>query len=157
MIGSQPIQLNFDSSLEDKIETPGETPDPDKGGLGGARPLGMSSSSSSLSIQNHPPPPPSAPPPPPPIDTMSKKRLLPAPPPPPKLDQDVSKFIFILFPSFHALFLLPYRYLENFLNLLNFNCTAKTYFYLLPQCFFYLFIFIFFFSFYYDKLFIFYK
>ncbi|KAK0177612.1 hypothetical protein PV328_001648 [Microctonus aethiopoides] len=87
--GSQPIQLNFDSSLEDKIETPGETPDPDKGGLGGARPLGMSSSSSSLSIQNHPPPPPSAPPPPPPIDTMSKKRLLPAPPPPPKLDQDL--------------------------------------------------------------------
>ncbi|XP_023247954.1 serine/threonine-protein kinase N isoform X2 [Copidosoma floridanum] len=53
--GSQPTHLVFDSSVtEDKQETPGEQPDPEKGGLGGTRPLGMlSSASSSLhSVQN---------------------------------------------------------------------------------------------------------
>ncbi|XP_076225459.1 serine/threonine-protein kinase N isoform X2 [Nomia melanderi] len=81
--GPQPLQLVFDTSLEDKPETPGELPDPDKGGLGGARPLGLSASSSSPTL----PRPPEHPPPPPP--TITKKPSLPAPPPPPKLDQEV--------------------------------------------------------------------
>ncbi|XP_076170921.1 serine/threonine-protein kinase N isoform X3 [Ptiloglossa arizonensis] len=81
--GPQPLQLVFDTSIEDKPETPGELPDPDKGGLGGARPLGLSASSSSPTL----PRPPEHPPPPPP--TVTKKLSLPAPPPPPKLDQEV--------------------------------------------------------------------
>ncbi|XP_076649457.1 serine/threonine-protein kinase N isoform X1 [Halictus rubicundus] len=81
--GPQPLQLVFDTSLEDKPETPGELPDPDKGGLGGARPLGLSASSSSPTL----PRPPEHPPPPPP--TITKKPSLPAPPPPPKLDQEL--------------------------------------------------------------------
>ncbi|XP_054013449.1 serine/threonine-protein kinase N isoform X1 [Hylaeus anthracinus] len=81
--GPQPLQLVFDSSMEDKPETPGELPDPDKGGLGGARPLGLSASSSSPTL----PRPPEHPPPPPP--TVTKKLSLPAPPPPPKLDQEL--------------------------------------------------------------------
>ncbi|XP_076546395.1 serine/threonine-protein kinase N isoform X6 [Osmia lignaria lignaria] len=81
--GAQPLQLVFDTSLEDKPETPGELPDPEKGGLGGARPLGLSTSSSSPTL----PRPPEHPPPPPP--TVTKKPSLPAPPPPPKLDQEV--------------------------------------------------------------------
>ncbi|XP_076622827.1 serine/threonine-protein kinase N isoform X1 [Colletes latitarsis] len=81
--GPQPLQLVFDTSLEDKPETPGELPDPDKGGLGGARPLGLSASSSSPTL----PRPPEHPPPPPP--TVTKKLSLPAPPPPPKLDQEL--------------------------------------------------------------------
>nr|XP_034190989.1 serine/threonine-protein kinase N isoform X2 [Osmia lignaria] len=80
--GAQPLQLVFDTSLEDKPETPGELPDPEKGGLGGARPLGLSTSSSSPTL----PRPPEHPPPPPP--TVTKKPSLPAPPPPPKLDQE---------------------------------------------------------------------
>ncbi|XP_076546394.1 serine/threonine-protein kinase N isoform X4 [Osmia lignaria lignaria] len=82
-IGAQPLQLVFDTSLEDKPETPGELPDPEKGGLGGARPLGLSTSSSSPTL----PRPPEHPPPPPP--TVTKKPSLPAPPPPPKLDQEL--------------------------------------------------------------------
>ncbi|XP_043518463.1 serine/threonine-protein kinase N isoform X3 [Frieseomelitta varia] len=78
-----PLQLVFDTSLEDKPETPGELPDPEKGGLGGARPLGLSTSSSSPTL----PRPPEHPPPPPP--TITKKPSMPAPPPPPKLDQEV--------------------------------------------------------------------
>ncbi|XP_012146177.1 serine/threonine-protein kinase N isoform X3 [Megachile rotundata] len=81
--GSQPLQLVFDTSLEDKPETPGELPDPEKGGLGGARPLGLSTSSSSPTL----PRPPEHPPPPPP--TITKKPSMPAPPPPPKLDQEL--------------------------------------------------------------------
>ncbi|XP_076170919.1 serine/threonine-protein kinase N isoform X1 [Ptiloglossa arizonensis] len=81
--GPQPLQLVFDTSIEDKPETPGELPDPDKGGLGGARPLGLSASSSSPTL----PRPPEHPPPPPP--TVTKKLSLPAPPPPPKLDQEL--------------------------------------------------------------------
>lgn len=80
--GPQPLQLVFDTSVEDKPETPGELPDPDKGGLGGARPLGLSTSSSPTL-----PRPPEHPPPPPP--TITKKPSMPAPPPPPKLDQEV--------------------------------------------------------------------
>ncbi|XP_063986229.1 serine/threonine-protein kinase N isoform X2 [Diachasmimorpha longicaudata] len=89
--GGQSMQLVFDASLEDKAETPGEIPDPDKGGLSGARPLGMSASSGSLAPQSHPPPPPSAPPPPPPVATISKKASMISvpPPPPPKLDHEV--------------------------------------------------------------------
>ncbi|XP_026299823.1 serine/threonine-protein kinase N isoform X2 [Apis mellifera] len=79
--GPQPLQLVFDTSVEDKPETPGELPDPDKGGLGGARPLGLSTSSSPTL-----PRPPEHPPPPPP--TITKKPSMPAPPPPPKLDQE---------------------------------------------------------------------
>ncbi|XP_034942270.1 serine/threonine-protein kinase N isoform X2 [Chelonus insularis] len=89
--GPQPLQLVFDSSLEDKPETPGELPDPEKGGLGGARPLGVSTSSTSLSTQSHPPSPPSVPPPPPPTSSLSKKpsAAQAIPPPPPKRDQDL--------------------------------------------------------------------
>ncbi|XP_014482441.1 PREDICTED: serine/threonine-protein kinase N isoform X3 [Dinoponera quadriceps] len=81
--GPQPLQLVFDTSIEDKPETPGEVPDPEKGGLGGARPLGMSASSNSPIL----PRPPEHPPPPPP--TVVKKPSTPAPAPPPKLDQEV--------------------------------------------------------------------
>ncbi|XP_076248989.1 serine/threonine-protein kinase N isoform X3 [Calliopsis andreniformis] len=81
--GPQPLQLVFDTSIEDKPETPGELPDPEKGGLGGARPLGLSTSSSSPTL----PRPPEHPPPPPP--TITKKPSMPAPPPPPKLDPEV--------------------------------------------------------------------
>lgn len=81
--GPQPLQLVFDTSVEDKPETPGEIPDPEKGGLGGARPLGMSTSSSSPTL----PRPPEHPPPPPP--TVTKKPSIPAPTPPPKLDQEL--------------------------------------------------------------------
>ncbi|XP_018301412.1 serine/threonine-protein kinase N isoform X1 [Mycetomoellerius zeteki] len=81
--GPQPLQLVFDTSVEDKPETPGEVPDPEKGGLGGARPLGMSTSSSSPTL----PRPPEHPPPPPP--TATKKPSTPAPTPPPKLDQEL--------------------------------------------------------------------
>ncbi|KAI4499213.1 hypothetical protein M0802_005796 [Mischocyttarus mexicanus] len=80
--GPQPLQIIFDTSIEDKPETPGELPDPEKGGLGGARPLGMATSTSSPVL----PRPPEHPPPPPP--TVTKKPSLPAPPPPPKLDQE---------------------------------------------------------------------
>ncbi|XP_061937274.1 serine/threonine-protein kinase N isoform X2 [Apis cerana] len=79
--GPQPLQLVFDTSVEDKPETPGELPDPEKGGLGGARPLGLSTSNSPTL-----PRPPEHPPPPPP--TITKKPSMPAPPPPPKLDQE---------------------------------------------------------------------
>ncbi|XP_076248986.1 serine/threonine-protein kinase N isoform X1 [Calliopsis andreniformis] len=81
--GPQPLQLVFDTSIEDKPETPGELPDPEKGGLGGARPLGLSTSSSSPTL----PRPPEHPPPPPP--TITKKPSMPAPPPPPKLDPEL--------------------------------------------------------------------
>ncbi|XP_011690663.1 PREDICTED: serine/threonine-protein kinase N isoform X5 [Wasmannia auropunctata] len=81
--GPQPLQLVFDTSVEDKPETPGEVPDPEKGGLGGARPLGMTTSNSSPTL----PRPPEHPPPPPP--TVTKKPSTPAPTPPPKLDQEV--------------------------------------------------------------------
>ncbi|XP_029156897.1 serine/threonine-protein kinase N isoform X3 [Nylanderia fulva] len=85
--GPQPLQLVFDTSIEDKPETPGEVPDPEKGGLGGARPLGMSTTSSSSPTL---PRPPEHPPPPPPIVA---KKPTPAPTPPikhtPKLDQEV--------------------------------------------------------------------
>ncbi|XP_043488950.1 serine/threonine-protein kinase N isoform X1 [Polistes fuscatus] len=81
--GPQPLQIVFDTSIEDKPETPGELPDPEKGGLGGARPLGMATSTSSPVL----PRPPEHPPPPPP--TVTKKPSLPAPPPPPKLDQEL--------------------------------------------------------------------
>ncbi|XP_011494850.1 PREDICTED: serine/threonine-protein kinase N isoform X2 [Ceratosolen solmsi marchali] len=96
--GSQPSQLMFDTPTDDKLETPGELPNPDKGGLGGTRPLGIShfsmndcygstSISSSSSSLPHPP---DHPPPPPPI---LKKSNMPAPPPPPpaKIDQEEEK------------------------------------------------------------------
>lgn len=88
------MQLVFDTSVEDKPETPGEIPDPEKGGLGGARPLGMSTSSSSPTL----PRPPEHPPPPPP--TVTKKPSIPAPTPPPKLDQEVSLFAYACYDIF---------------------------------------------------------
>ncbi|XP_033222916.1 serine/threonine-protein kinase N isoform X2 [Belonocnema kinseyi] len=78
----QTSQITFDSPAEDKPETPGELPDPEKGGLGGARPLGMSLNESPVL-----PSPPEHPPPPPP--SLLKKPSMPAPPPPPKLDQEI--------------------------------------------------------------------
>lgn len=99
--GPQPLQLVFDTSIEDKPETPGEVPDPEKGGLGGARPLGMSTTSSSSSPTL--PRPPEHPPPPPP--TVAKKPSIPAPTPPikitPKLDQEVSAFCTFVFTYCH--------------------------------------------------------
>jgi len=89
--GPQPLQLVFDTSVEDKPETPGEVPDPEKGGLGGARPLGMSTSNNSPTL----PRPPEHPPPPPP--TVIKKPSTPAPTPPPKLDQEVRKSVFYIY------------------------------------------------------------
>lgn len=86
------MQLVFDTSIEDKSETPGEVPDPEKGGLGGARPLGMSTTSSSSPTL---PRPPEHPPPPPP--TVAKKPSIPAPTPPPKLDQEVNLFAHYVF------------------------------------------------------------
>ncbi|XP_044003717.1 serine/threonine-protein kinase N isoform X3 [Aphidius gifuensis] len=90
--GPLPIFTTLDSSMEDKTETPGEIPDPDKGGLGGQRPLGMSRTNTNLSAPYHPPPPPppSVPPPPPPCANISKKNLSVSTPAPPflKLDQD---------------------------------------------------------------------
>ncbi|XP_058793229.1 serine/threonine-protein kinase N isoform X2 [Phymastichus coffea] len=89
----QPSQLAFDTSTEDKAETPGEVPDPEKGGLGGTRPLGMSHSSTNESLGNMSasssstslPHPPDHPPPPPPV---AKKPTVPAPPPSVKIDQE---------------------------------------------------------------------
>ncbi|XP_048515609.1 serine/threonine-protein kinase N isoform X4 [Athalia rosae] len=81
--GPQPLRLAFENWPEDKPETPGESPDPDKGGLGGARPLGMGGATGSPVL----PHPPDHPPPPPP--SVTKKPTMPAPPPPPKLDPEV--------------------------------------------------------------------
>ncbi|XP_048515608.1 serine/threonine-protein kinase N isoform X2 [Athalia rosae] len=80
--GPQPLRLAFENWPEDKPETPGESPDPDKGGLGGARPLGMGGATGSPVL----PHPPDHPPPPPP--SVTKKPTMPAPPPPPKLDPE---------------------------------------------------------------------
>lgn len=99
------MQLVFDTSVEDKPETPGEVPDPEKGGLGGARPLGMSTSNSSPTL----PRPPEHPPPPPP--TVTKKPSTPAPTPPPKLDQEVSFFICVK--SIYIYFIHQYHYFFN--------------------------------------------
>ncbi|XP_012268173.1 serine/threonine-protein kinase N isoform X3 [Athalia rosae] len=81
--GPQPLRLAFENWPEDKPETPGESPDPDKGGLGGARPLGMGGATGSPVL----PHPPDHPPPPPP--SVTKKPTMPAPPPPPKLDPEL--------------------------------------------------------------------
>ncbi|XP_015585871.1 serine/threonine-protein kinase N isoform X6 [Cephus cinctus] len=81
--GPQPLQLVFDTTIEDKPETPGESPDPEKGGLGGARPLGMLTTTGSPVL----PHPPDHPPPPPP--SLTKKPSMPAPSTAPKLDQEV--------------------------------------------------------------------
>jgi len=94
--GPQPLQLVFDTSIEDKPETPGEVPDPEKGGLGGARPLGMSTTTNSPTL----PRPPEHPPPPPP--TVTKKPSIPAPAPPPKLDQEVGFFIYKCHFTYHC-------------------------------------------------------
>lgn len=69
--------------LEDKAETPGETPDPRAVGLGGQRPLG-------LEVAVLPDTPPALPVLPPPI---AKKRMCVTPPPvPPRLDAEVGVF-----------------------------------------------------------------
>ncbi|XP_015585867.1 serine/threonine-protein kinase N isoform X2 [Cephus cinctus] len=81
--GPQPLQLVFDTTIEDKPETPGESPDPEKGGLGGARPLGMLTTTGSPVL----PHPPDHPPPPPP--SLTKKPSMPAPSTAPKLDQEL--------------------------------------------------------------------
>ena len=84
ILGQQPAQIVFDHSLEDKAETPGEVPDPEKGGLGGARPLGISiSNENPASAHLHPP---DHPPPPPPI---IKKIISVPPPPPPKPEHKI--------------------------------------------------------------------
>lgn len=70
--------------MEDKPETPGETPDPQTAGLGGQRPLGF------IPLPETPPPPlPSAPPP------IAKKRMTVTPPPiPPRLDAEEVNIFF---------------------------------------------------------------
>lgn len=71
--------------IEDKPETPGETPDPQVAGLGGQRPLGLVETASlmgSNSAVNTSP----APPPP-----VAKRGVSVTPPPiPPRLDPEVS-------------------------------------------------------------------
>lgn len=85
--GIQPLQLSFDMSLtEDKPEAPGETPDPQTGGLSGTRPLG-------LGVAVLPPLPPdtSVSMPLLPSTVAQKKRSSPLPtsPPPVRLDVEV--------------------------------------------------------------------
>lgn len=74
--------------IEDKAETPGETPDPQAAGLGGQRPLGLVDSTSLMGGGNTSQPPslPLAPPPP-----VAKRGMSVTPPPvPPRLDPEVS-------------------------------------------------------------------
>ncbi|GLV45639.1 Protein kinase N [Carabus blaptoides fortunei] len=83
--GPQPLQLVFDPpQLDDKPETPGETPDPQIGGLSGARPLGMQIGGVAVLPTDPPPVLPTGPPP------VAKKRVPSTPPPPPpRLDQEL--------------------------------------------------------------------
>lgn len=75
------MEVTFESPIEDKPETPGETPDPQICGLGGQRPLGLR-----LPPEIPPQPLPCLPPPLPPV---GKKRAPMTPPPlPPRLDFD---------------------------------------------------------------------
>lgn len=89
----QPLQITFDAPTEDKPETPGEAPDPQIGGLGGARPLGIAQL------------PPETPPPP-----IAKKKAPITPPPlPPRLDLDEvcysTQFLVVVDPlALHAKF-----------------------------------------------------
>lgn len=70
--------FQYDPAQDDKPETPGETPDPQAGGLGGQRPLGLV-----LLPETPPPPLPIVPPP------IAKKRMTVTPPPvPPRLDAE---------------------------------------------------------------------
>lgn len=71
---------------EDKPETPGETPDPQVGGLGGARPLGMGMPIGGVAVlaPDTPPALPSVPPP-----FIKKSVPSTPPPPPPRLDPEV--------------------------------------------------------------------
>lgn len=83
----QPLQLAFETPtmLLDKPETPGETPDPQVGGLGGQRPLGVPIGGVAVLPPDTPPVLPSVPPP------IAKKRVPSTPPPPPpRLDPEVS-------------------------------------------------------------------
>lgn len=74
-----PESNSYEPVPEDKPETPGETPDPQTGGLGGQRPLGLVQ----LPPETPPPPLPTAPPP------VGKKRMTVTPPPvPPRLDPE---------------------------------------------------------------------
>ncbi|CAG9854098.1 unnamed protein product [Phyllotreta striolata] len=72
-----------DLVVEDKPETPGETPDPQVAGLGGARPLGLQIDLAHARQEPVSPPSPSVPPP------IAKKRMSLTPPPvPPRLDPE---------------------------------------------------------------------
>lgn len=75
--------------VEDKPETPGETPDPSAVGLGGHRPLGLITPELQ---EKEPPPLPYTPP------LMSKKKAPSTPPPvPPRLDPEVRLIILLIF------------------------------------------------------------
>lgn len=106
--------------MEDKPETPGETPDVQAVGLGGQRPLGLrltpvATPKVPASFQSSQPstPSPQAPPkygtemtatptedtPPPVARKRSEAPPLPPPPPPPRLDPEVSVFCVVHFIS----------------------------------------------------------
>ena len=91
LLGIQPLQLSFDMSLtEDKPEAPGETPDPQMGGLSGTRPLG-------LGVAVLPPLPPdtnvSMPLLPSAVAQKKRSSLLPTSPPPVRLDVEVCALV----------------------------------------------------------------
>lgn len=96
--GIQPIQLVFDSTPEDKAETPGEIPTTQGTGLGGQRPLSMPVGGVAVLPPDVPPPPPPTQQAPPP--TAKKRVPSTPPPPPPRLDQEVRHFLFRSFLEF---------------------------------------------------------
>lgn len=81
-----------DDVVEDKPETPGETPDPQVAGLGGQRPLGLVDSTSLMGSNLATNVLPSVPPPP-----VAKRGVSVTPPPvPPRLDPEVSVFLLVI-------------------------------------------------------------
>lgn len=79
--------------MEDKPETPGETPDPQADGLGGHRPLGLLDTTFTVGNNAATNVSPSAPPPP-----VAKRGVSVTPPPvPPRLDPEVSSKLFCNF------------------------------------------------------------
>ncbi|XP_023029877.1 serine/threonine-protein kinase N isoform X1 [Leptinotarsa decemlineata] len=81
LVLSSTENISDDLVIEDKPETPGETPDPQAGGLGGQRPLGLVIDMTPQDSTS-----PAIPPVPPPV---AKKRMAVTPPPvPPRLDPE---------------------------------------------------------------------
>lgn len=91
----------FDSTPEDKAETPGESPNTQAAGLGGSRPLSMPIGGVAVLPPDVPPPPPPTTAPPP---TAKKRVPSVPPPPPPRLDQEVRKCDIAVFIFYSTLF-----------------------------------------------------